>query len=344
MPGKGDALVARAPDSKTLLVVGPTALSARQRQNDRLCSFGETRLCEEGERVEFAFQFLKLDDANRCFEILTPWLETPRNVRNGERTSLRMMLGIPSDIPKVEGTRDSPAVDLVEGDFTATETKTTTELMSTSQVVTMMDAVTTECMVSETLVTSECVVETAQAHPADTDKTPMADIPLLKSTKEVAVDEDLQEMKSMAIDASDTDSEPEEVIEKIKTHDKEIQTAPEKIESAEKEIQTAPETLAPPWTWSAGIPTDVDDDTAKKHATSLLRCCFKPQTIIAGDAAAFASAPLGAHMPFDRYAKLVGEAMDEMVRSGEISIPGGESDTDDERIEQEGDEGDEEYF
>ena len=87
--------MARTPDLRALLVVGPTTLSSRQTQNERLCSFGETRASTSSrERVMFAFQFSNLDDAERCFDVLRPWLSATAPGASETRTSLRAMLGI----------------------------------------------------------------------------------------------------------------------------------------------------------------------------------------------------------------------------------------------------------
>ena len=83
--------------------------------------------------------------------------------------------------------------------------------------------------------------------------------------------------------------------------------------------------------WSSGISPDVPDETARAHVREMLRECLAPGNGAAsGAAAAVARAPLGAGMPFDRYARLVGEAMDEMIRTGDIVVEGplGKSDDD----------------
>ena len=314
-------------------------MSARERQNERLCSFGETRACEDGERVMFAFRFRNADDAERCFEILKPWLDTPSNFSKRDRQpSLPLVLGIPSHVQHVPtGASASEFDDAGEGGFVTTGRPTTAELMPTTEVVTMMEAVTTECVVSEAF-KQNCAVAHGLAQTAD--------IPApAPETKQVVVDEEPkgeefqrvpEEVReewivSMAMEASDTEGQ---------------EMSPTRIETAHKQNQTSPPESPSPqtWVWSAGLPPDVTDDTARAHVGEILRRCFgaSPGPRIAASSA-FANAPLGDSMPFSRYARLVGEALETMVNRGEISFQG-ECDDGDAQIAREDDEENEEYF
>ena len=304
---RGDALVARTPDLRALLVVGPTTLSPRQRQNERLCSFGETRVCEARERVMFAFQFSNPDDAERCFDALRPWLSA--TVAGGAfetRASLRAMLGI-SPEPAIQtasrdrdpgGTRDADLEVLERPPAVPSEAeRSRAELMTTAEVMAVMETVTVSAM---TISGSATV---------DTPATAAGDAP------EPGASVETERIKT------DAEPEPETVANASATETRETQTSLD-----EPDERSAVE----PWMWSSGISPDVPDETARAHVREMLRECLAPRNGAAsGAAAAFARAPLGAGMPFDRYARLVGEAMDEMIRTGEIVVEEARDESDD---------------
>ena len=300
--------MARTPNLWALLVVGPTTLSPRQRQNERLCSFGETRVCEARERVMFAFQFSNPDDAERCFDALRPWLSA--TVAGGAfetRASLRAMLGI-SPEPAIQtasrdrdpgGTRDADLEVLERPPAVPSEAeRSRAELMTTAEVMAVMETVTVSAMPISGSAT------------VDTPATAAGDAP------EPGASAETERIKS-----ADAEPEPETVANASATETRETQTSLD-----EPDERSAVE----PWMWSSGISPDVPDETARAHVREMLRECLAPRNGAAsGAAAAFARAPLGAGMPFDRYARLVGEAMDEMIRTGEIVVEEARDESDD---------------
>jgi hypothetical protein len=83
--------------------------------------------------------------------------------------------------------------------------------------------------------------------------------------------------------------------------------------------------------------------TPRARVREMLRGCLAPGVqAVSGGAAAFARAPLGAGMPFDRYARLVGEAMDEMIRTGDIVVEGARGKSDDDENDSLDDDADDE--
>jgi len=319
--------VARTPDANTLLAVGPTTLSARQRQNERLISFGETRAREERENVMFAFQFSKLEDAERCFDTLQPWLDAPRGNANNKHASLRVMLGI-SAHPAAHPSDPNPAPEDLEPPRVSAEAATE-ELMTTTEVMAMMETVSVSVNVSgESGESGESVHERNAIGNIDASLDPVRPIdrepgPGVPKSAEVA-------------------GEPSK-----KNRD-------EFPGKSEKETQTTSAPLEP-WSWSSGLPSDIPDEAAREHVGELLRVCLASegsQGVASsaggadGGAAAFARAPLGFGMPLDRYARLVGEAMDEMIRTGEIFVPSDQHSSDDDETDLDEDPEDErdEYF
>ena len=310
---RGDALVARTPNLWALLVVGPTTLSPRQRQNERLCSFGETRVCEARERVMFAFQFSNPDDAERCFDALRPWLSA--TVAGGAfetRASLRAMLGI-SPEPAIQtasrdrdpgGTRDADLEVLERPPAVPSEAeRSRAELMTTAEVMAVMETVTVSAMT----ISGSATVDTPARAAGDAPE-PGASV------------------ETERIKSADAEPEPETVANASATETRETQTSLD-----EPDERSAVE----PWMWSSGISPDVSDETARAHVREMLRECLAPGNGAAsGAAAAVARAHLGAGMPFDRYARLVGEAMDEMIRTGEIVVEEARDESDDDDDEE----------
>ena len=297
--------MARMLGLQALLVVGPTTLSPRQRQTERLCSFGETCVCEARERVMFAFQFSNLDDAERCFDVLRPWLSATAPGASETRTSLRAMLGIsPEPATRTTprdgnpgGTRDAHP-EVFERPGVPSEAATRAELMTPAEVMAVMETVTVSAMPISGSAT------------VDTPATAAGDAP------EPGASAETERIKS-----ADAEPEPETVANASATETRETQTSLD-----EPDERSAVE----PWMWSSGISPDVPDETARAHVREMLRECLAPGNGAAsGAAAAVARAPLGAGMPFDRYARLVGEAMDEMIRTGEIVVEEARDESDD---------------
>ena len=307
--------MARTPGLHALLVVGPTTLSPRQRQTERLCSFGETLASEARKRVMFAFQFSNPDDAERCFDALHPWLSSAAPRAFETRTSLRALLGI-SPEPAVRvaprdrdlgGTRDGDPESLKRTRAPSGAARQA-ELMTTARVMAMMETVTGRAGAGESA--SGDVHSTAAAN-------------------------------ANAVFGFKADAEPEP------------ETLANKTETATKETQTSlrPDagSAVEPFTWSSGIPPELPDETARAHVREMLRGCLAPENCaVSGAEATFARAPLGAGMLFDRYARLVGEAMDEMIRAGDIVVEGAQGESDDDENdsldEDADDEYDDEYF
>ena len=300
---RGDALVARTPDLRALLVVGPTTLSPRQRQNERLCSFGETRACEPRERVMFAFQFSNLDDAERCFDVLRPWLSATAPGASETRESLRAMLGI-SPEPAARTTPRDAHPEVLERPRVPSEAATRAELMTTAEVMAMMETVT---------------VSANAGGDASGDARATAD-----------VDADAAAGADTERRADDAEPEPETRAKTTATETRETQTSIRDPDDPDDPGDIDARSEVEPWRWSSGVPPDVPDDTARAHVREMLRGCLAPgNQAVSGAAAAFARAPLGAGMPFDRYARLVGEAMDEMIRTGDIVVEGARGESDD---------------
>ena len=240
--------MARTPNLWALLVVGPTTLSPRQRQNERLCSFGETRVCEARERVMFAFQFSNPDDAERCFDALRPWLSA--TVAGGAfetRASLRAMLGI-SPEPAIQtasrdrdpgGTRDADLEVLERPPAVPSEAeRSRAELMTTAEVMAVMETVTVSAM---TISGSATV---------DTPATAAGDAP------EPGASVETERIKT------DAEPEPETVANASATETRETQTSLD-----EPDERSAVE----PWMWSSGISPDVPDETARAHVREMMR-------------------------------------------------------------------------
>ena len=310
---RGDALVARTPDLRALLVVGPTTLSSRQTQNERLCSFGETRASTSSrERVMFAFQFSNLDDAERCFDVLRPWLSATAPGASETRTSLRAMLGIsPEPATRTTprdgnpgGTRDAHP-EVFERPGVPSEAATRAELMTTAEVMAMMETVTVSANAGGDA--SGDARATADADAAEPEP----------ETRAKTTATETRETQTSILDPDDPDDDPVRDLD------------------ARSEVE--------PWRWSSGVPPDVPDDTARARVREMLRGCLAPGVqAVSGGAAAFARAPLGAGMPFDRYARLVGEAMDEMIRTGDIVVEGARGKSDDDENDSLDDDADDE--
>ena len=294
--------MARTPGLHALLVVGPTTLSPRQRQTERLCSFGETLASEARKRVMFAFQFSNPDDAERCFDALHPWLSSAAPRAFETRTSLRALLGI-SPEPAVRvpprdrdlgGTRDGDPESLEPPEVpsgAATGAATGAARMTTARVMAMMETVTVRG-------------DAGGSASGDVHATTAADATAGFGNK------------------ADAEPEPEPLANETETttDTKETQTSPR------PDARSAVE----PFTWSSGIPAELSDEIARAYVREMLRGCLAPENCaVSGAEAAFARAPLGAGMPFDRYARLVGEAMDEMIREGDIIVEGARTESDD---------------
>ena len=265
----------------------------------------------------FAFQFSNLDDAERCFDVLRPWLSATAPGASETRTSLRAMLGI-SHEPATRttprdgnpgGTRDAHP-EVFERPGVPSEAATRAELMTTAEVMAMMETVTVSANAGGD------ASGDARAT-ADADAAAAADAEPEPETRAKTTETETRETQTSILDPDDPDDD------QVRDLD------------ARSEVE--------PWRWSSGVPPDVPDDTARARVREMLRGCLAPGVqAVSGGAAAFARAPLGAGMPFDRYARLVGEAMDEMIRTGDIVVEGARGKSDDDENDSLDDDADDE--